>query len=250
MKTQEILNFEQAQSNLITLMKDGMFWRAYDQSAFLLINHFWPGLKVNGGPVQAAGGKEVYYVGFPDASLKKVLDRIPEVGDAFLMEQTNNRISIANVPHIDGFEEWKKGLALLREQAADQMQPYYGQLPLYKAVYDLFFHVITLTRQFPKDMQYTVGGKMIAHVLGINDLLYKLLKTEKKYQTKELELDAVSEKIILANKIEEMVESLRFLLRASFDLKLYNVERFAELSDRIESVRKQLYGWQKKTTVA
>ncbi len=233
--------FENAQSNLITLVKEGLFWRAYEQSAYLFTRLFWPELKVNGGYVKSAG-KEVYYVGFPDASLQKVLDKIPEVGESFLMEQTASKVTIANVPSVEGFEEWKQGLALLREQANDQMQPYYGKLPLYKAVYDFYFQMVNLTRHFPKDVQYTLGEQILRHGLSLNTQLYRLLKFEKQKSD-----DSAAQKLTLVSQIDEVVESLRFLLRISFDMKLYNVERYAAISDGVESIRKQLYGWQKKT---
>ena len=242
MTSQDLLNFdEEIQStNLITLVKDKQFWRAYDQSAFLFTNHFWPGLKVNGGYVKAAG-RDMFYVGFPDASLQKIIDKIPEVGNAFLMEHTANQVLIANVPPVNGFEEWKQGQSQLREQANDQMQPYYGKLPLYKATYDCFFQVVNLTRQFPKDVQYTIGEQVIKTGLDINTQLYRLLKTDKLHPDDRL-------KII--DQIDEKIETLRFLLRISYDMKLYNVERFSDISASIESIRKQLHGWRKKHEVA
>jgi len=45
MKTQQILDFEQVQNSQIMLTKEGLFWRAYEQSAYLLKNHFWQDIK-------------------------------------------------------------------------------------------------------------------------------------------------------------------------------------------------------------
>ncbi len=244
MTKQEILDFEENQTNLITLVKEGMFWRAYEQSAYLFTRHFWPELKVNGGYVKSAG-KEVYYVGFPEVSLQKIIDKIPEVGDSFLMEQGQNRVTIANVPPVDGFEEWKQGLVLLRDQTNQQMQPYYGKLPLYKAVYDFYFMVVNLTRHFPKDVQYSVGDQLIGYGLELNTQLYRLLKLERNEEqlVKDTLLRCLHDMI---RQIDENIETVRFLLRISFDMKLYNVERYADISSSIESIRKQLHGWKKK----
>ncbi|MCL2417564.1 MAG: four helix bundle protein [Bacteroidales bacterium] len=246
MTKQEILTSEQAQHGIIALRKDGLFWRAYEQSAYLLKNHFWSDLKVNGGHVKAVK-QDMYYVGFPEKSLQeRILDKLPEVEGSSIIEQTEKKI-IIGCPHIDGFEEWKQSLTNLHEQATEKMQPFYGKLPLYKAVYDLYFKIVNLTRHFPKDVQYTVGDKLINYGLELNTLLYRLLKINKA-QTKERQFDAEIQKESIINEIDEMIEQVRFLLRVSYDLKLYNVENFASISETLESIRKQLYGWQRSNS--
>ena len=172
MTKQEIINFEQAATGAtIALVKEGLFWRAYEQSAYLLTKIFWPDLKVNSSFVKSAG-QEVFYVGFPDTSLQgKVLDKLPETPGSRLLERSDNRVIIAGVPAIEGFEEWKQSYILLRAQANEQMQPFYGKLPLYKAVYDFFQEMVNLTRHFPKDLQYTLGDKIIDRTLEMNQWL-------------------------------------------------------------------------------
>ncbi|MDR3350667.1 MAG: four helix bundle protein [Prevotellaceae bacterium] len=240
MTKQEIINFEQAANGAtITLVKEGLFWRAYEQSAYLFTKLFWPDLKVNGGFVKAAG-QEVYYVGFPDASLQgKVLDKLPEVPGSRLLERRDNMVVITGVPAIDGFEAWKQSYVLLRNQANEQMQPFYGKLPLYKAVYDFFQEMVNLTRHFPKDLQYTLGDKIINHALEMNQWLYRTLHLPKTSD------DYAGMKNRSIERIEELLETVRFLLRTSFDMKLYNVERFAGVSARVDSIGKQLAGWKK-----
>jgi hypothetical protein len=244
MTKQEIINFETAANSptsneaTITLVKEGMFWRAYDQSAYLFTKVFWPDLKVNGGFVKAVN-KEVFYVGFPDGSLQKILDKLPEVSGSRLLVKDVNLVAIGGVPKLDGYEEWRQSYILLRAQADEQMQPFYGKLPLYKAVYDFFQEMANLTRHFPKDLQYTLGDKIIAHALDMNTWLYRTLHLDKQ------SLDFLRQKTVSVERIEELLETVRFLLRTSFDMKLYNVERFAAISAKIDSIGKQLTGWKK-----
>jgi hypothetical protein len=240
MTKQEIINFEQAANgSTITLVKEGMFWRAYEQSAYLFTRLFWPDLKVNGGFVKAVG-KEVFYVGFPDASLQgKVVDKLPEVPGSRLVSRTDNMVVIAGLPPLEGFDEWKQSYVLLREQANEQMQPFYGKLPLYKAVYDFFQEMVNLTRHFPKDLHYTLGDKIVEHSLEMNLWLYRVLHLPKDAA------DYPRMKSVSIERIEELLETVRFLLRTSFDMKLYNVERFAGVSAHIDSIGKQLSGWKK-----
>jgi hypothetical protein len=240
MTKQEIINFEEvADGATITLVKEGLFWRAYEQSAYLFTKLFWPDLKVNGGFVKTVG-KDLFYVGFPDTSLQgKVIDKIPEVPGSRLLTRSDNMIVIAGVPLIDGFEAWKQSYILLHAQANEQMQPFYGKLPLYKAVYDFFQGMVNLTRHFPKDLHYTLGDKIIDHVLEMNTCLYRTLHLGKNAAGYA---EAKSRSI---ERIGELLDTVRFLLRTSFDMKLYNVERFAEVSAKIDSISKQLTGWKK-----
>ncbi len=41
------------------------------------------------------------------------------------------------------------------------------------------------------------------------------------------------------------VETLRLLLRICYDLRLYNMEVFIRLNDKLEDISKQLNGWRK-----
>ncbi len=237
MTKQEIINFEQAApTGTVTLVKEGMFWRAYEQSAYLFERLFWPGVKINGGFVKTAG-KDIFYCGFPDGSLQKVLNKIPEVKGARLAGHSDLLVTIVDVPHVEGFEAWKESLVMLRRQAADPMQPAYGKLPLYKAVYDFFQQIVILTRHFPKDLYHSLGDKIIEKGLEMNTHLFRTLHIEKGSP------DYAHNKSSSIARIEELLESERFLLRVAFDLKLYNNERFAELSAKLDAVGKHLNGW-------
>ena len=244
MTTKDILVLEETNQSLnaINLIKDGMFWRAYERSAFLLINHFWNDITVNGGYVKAVE-QEVYYVGFPEKSLQKnIIDKLPEVGNSRVIEKSERKIVIADVPPIAGFEEWKSSLGMLRQQANDQMQPYYGKLPLYKAVYDFYFQTANLVRNFPRDAQYTMGEQIIKHGLELNIALYNLIQSQKKGYENQV--------LIHMARADELIENMRFMLRISYDMKLYNIDKYAALSESFESIRKQLTGWHKKIVIS
>ncbi len=239
MTTKQILELEDAnlQFNTIHLIKEGLFWRAYERSAYLFSKHFWVDITVNGGYVKSVE-RDVHYVGFPDRSLQKVLDKLPEAGNSRVVERSETKIRIDDVPPIEGFEQWKEGLALLRKQATEQMQPYYGKLPLYKAVYDHYFQTANLVRNFPRDAQYTLGEKILKYGLRLNLTLYRMMQSQKKgYQDQVM---------ICMGQVDEIIENLRFLLRISYDMQLFNVDRFSVLSESFESIRKQLSGWYKK----
>ncbi|MCL2028569.1 MAG: four helix bundle protein [Bacteroidales bacterium] len=239
MTTKQILELEDRNLhfNHINLVKEGMFWRAYERSAYLFVKHFWHDITVNGGHVKAVQ-RDVHYVGFPERSLQKIIDKMPEVGNSRIAQRSETQILIADVPPIAGFDEWKKGLNLLRQQASDQMQPYYGKLPLYKAVYDFYFQAASLVRNFPRDAQHTLGEPIIKHGLELNIVLYRLIKSQK---------DGFENQVLISTShADEIIENLRFLFRITYDMKLFNTDRYVSISESFESIRKQLHGWRKR----
>ncbi|MCB9291523.1 MAG: hypothetical protein H6559_00085 [Lewinellaceae bacterium] len=68
MQTKDILALEGANEGDILLLREGLFWRAYQLSAFLFFTHIRP-LKITARYVKVAGAKLVY-VGFPDKVLE------------------------------------------------------------------------------------------------------------------------------------------------------------------------------------
>jgi len=239
--TQQILSYEETNTNQILLIKEGNFWRAYEQSAYLFKNHFYPDIKVNSRYIKAVK-QNLHNIGFPLGSLRaRLIDKLPEIKGAVLKSQNENRI-VVEVPPIEGFGEWAKSLSMLKDQTDHIMQPFYGEKPLYKAVYDLFFQLVSVTRHFQKDVKFALGDKIIDIGITLNAELYRLMNTAQS-KTKERQLDADFQKQITFNEMLEKTDTLRFLLRTSYDLHLYGMDKFVDLSEKIESVRKQLYGW-------
>jgi hypothetical protein len=249
----DFLEYESSQTNKISLFKEekGKFWRAYEQSAHLLINHFWQDIKVNGGYIKAAEA-EVYYVGFPDGSLQtKILDRMPEVFGAIITEQSETRV-IISVPPIQGFKEWKDSQTLKREQVVEKITPYYGELPIFKKTYDLLNTLLNTTRHFKRDVKYTLGEKIITCGLDINTLVYRLLKAKEKSNAKTPSQNKANivaldyTQFLLTAEIDEKVETLRLLFRIAYENKLHSPDKHIEFSNSIESIRKQLHSWNKQ----
>jgi len=259
----EVIQDENQQSNRITLYRQGNFWRLYEQSAFLLIHHFnWPDIQVMGGYYKSANA-EVYHVGFPVKSLQsRVLNKLPEVVGAIITTFSDNKIVIDKVPEIQGFQEWKKAQGekkvkeeITRNDIADSMIPYYGNLPIFKATYDLLNRLVNIVRHFQRDVKYVLGERIISESMQLNELIYKLLKeTEKGRKTpsksKEYFTNIEYEQEILIHEIDKKIESLRLLLRISFDNKLHDSEAHTQFAKTLDNIRKQYHAWNKKTILA
>jgi len=242
MTREKIIQHENYYQNQITLRREGLFWRAYEQSAFLLKTLFWDEIKVNGSFVKAVN-QDVFYVGSTEAPLQeRVLDKLHTISGCYIKERSESIIIIAGVPYVAGFEQWKKGRVNMREEAIETMQSFYGHLPLYKAGQDLFKRLVEITKNFSKNLQYSLGDRIINHGLDLYTVIYRILKFPKEYKTQERKAHADHEKSLLIKEADETIEQIRFLLQTAYELKLYPVETLAQVSKMIESIRKQLHG--------
>ena len=199
MATQKNTDHTNANISEITLQREGTFWRAYEQSAYLTKTLFWQDLKVNGSYMKDEK-QELLYVGFPTKSLEtRVLNKIPNIEGCYVLEQTSNKVVIRCLS-IDGFEEWKQSMIALRQLATGKMQPFNGSLPLYKAVYDFFVRK-EVAQQLPERMQQTVGDRL-NFGLELDSLLFRLLRKHKEYETERQNPEIV-----------ETIQQIRFLLK-------------------------------------
>ncbi|QZN95419.1 hypothetical protein [Symbiopectobacterium purcellii] len=62
-----------ARPGKLTLIREGMFLKCYQQSLFLLMHSVYPDIKVTGRRIKKLGGQAVFSGGFPEAVLAKVL---------------------------------------------------------------------------------------------------------------------------------------------------------------------------------
>ncbi|ELW3333430.1 hypothetical protein ACLH1Z_23210 [Enterobacter hormaechei] len=62
-----------ARPGKLTLIREGMFLKCYQQSLFSLVHSVYPDIKVTGRRIKKLGGQVVFSGGFPEAVLAKVL---------------------------------------------------------------------------------------------------------------------------------------------------------------------------------
>jgi len=84
MRTKEILLLEKENTNKIHLLKEGLFWRAYNVSAFLFIQHIQT-FKLTKKYVKIADAV-VIFLGFPDTILDKILVQLISKGSIIKQE--------------------------------------------------------------------------------------------------------------------------------------------------------------------
>lgn len=106
MSISEILKKEAANNGDIILFKEGIFWRAYERSAFLFTLHVKP-YQVTKRYFKNVGC-EVVFCGFPNTTLDELLVKVCDK-DIF---KEDNTIRIAGFEQTEGkvFKDWKSGI--------------------------------------------------------------------------------------------------------------------------------------------
>lgn len=85
----------------------------------------------------------------------------------------------------------------------------------------------------PKKSRYTLGDKIDARFIQILELLYIA-----SYQSK-------AEKLPTLERSLSGVDTLKFLLRVAWDLRVFDNKKYADLSEGLQEVGRQIGGWRK-----
>jgi hypothetical protein len=104
-------------------------------------------------------------------------------------------------------------------------------LPVYKACYDLLLEIFLFTKDFTKEYKYTVGESLKKETLELLTLIFRANSRTDKHATLQ--------------EARERIEVIRLFIRVMKDLHQISVKRFVQVNDKIETVSKQLAGWQK-----
>ncbi|MFH1191135.1 MAG: hypothetical protein V1670_02955 [Candidatus Omnitrophota bacterium] len=105
MTVKNILELESTNTNNIFLLKEGIFYRAYNRSAMFMVTTIFP-YKVHKKWVKNVG-EYIYYCGFPQQNLVKVKQKaLPN--NYSISNEDEKRLTIANIIANHSYEEWQK----------------------------------------------------------------------------------------------------------------------------------------------
>jgi|AntAceMinimDraft_8_1070364.scaffolds.fasta_scaffold17580_2 hypothetical protein len=118
MKISEIAKIEKDNENVM-LHKEGMFWRAYEKSAYLFV------INIKGYSVLHKYykniGQDVVYIGFPDTYLGEITEMCCQ--KKFPLIKTDEKIiEIKGFSGNGGFEEWKTQIITKGENDINLME--------------------------------------------------------------------------------------------------------------------------------
>jgi four helix bundle protein len=111
----------------------------------------------------------------------------------------------------------------------------YNELQVYKITYDLAIHTFTFTEKMKRSFKFTIGEKLNLNAV---DLLLNIYKANSRKDERYMHLQAG----------QEHIEEIRLLLRMSKDLQIMTVNRFVTLNEMVETISKQVYGWQQSVS--
>lgn len=110
----------------------------------------------------------------------------------------------------------------------------YNELPVYKATYDLLLAIFEFVKHFTKEYKYTVGESLKKETIALVILIYRANSQTSKKETLQT--------------AREHIEVIRLLIRLMKDLHQINIKKFTMINIQIESVSKQLTGWQRASS--
>ena len=211
----EILQEERnRESGVLVLFLEGKFWKAYEQSAYVLtkLYNFKPTKRF----IKLIGA-EVISVGFPQEQLPKYLP-------GAVMEQDGKKCRRqVNCPHDElAFLEWKSSTRIkepkrkavgpleIPEEWLQKPQVMKEEnLPVFKMVYDLLLRLFHESRKLDKDFRYTLGEDLKHHLLRVEVCIYHAHD----------EKEASSKVVFIAEALDRMLE-VKLAVRILHDSKL------------------------------
>ena len=107
----------------------------------------------------------------------------------------------------------------------------HGDLPVYKASYDLLLEIFRFTKEFSKEYKYTIGESLRKETIELLTLIFRA--------------NTRTDKQTVLQEARERIEVIRLYIRLMKDLQQISVKRFVQVNEKVEGVSKQVTGWQK-----
>jgi hypothetical protein len=92
------------------------------------------------------------------------------------------------------------------------------------------------TKNFSKDYKYTIGESLKKETVELITLIYRANSQRKKAD--------------ILQEAREHIEVIRLFIRLLKDLHQINIKKFIYINKQVETVSKQLTGWQKSARAA
>lgn len=250
MKIEEIYTIESTNNSAIHLVRDRLFWQAWEKSAFIFVKLFRT-YKVHSKFVQKICS-EMVWLGFPKNNLEQFQSEATKKGLRW-SALNENHIVIAGCPKYEGFELWKKDLLANAKQKSLQTQTISpsqinlfdtcatkassptsnvvkdesleesNQFLLYRKAYDFCLEIFELTTKVSKNYKFGLADKIHEETLQMVELVH--------LKSNGLEMRDKTEIYYFATK-------LRIKLRLLNDLKQISMKKWISLNNQLEDLLK------------
>lgn len=229
MTKKEIYDAEQQNFDKIILHKEGLFWIAYERSAYRVF-HDIKRFKPNKKYIKIVGA-EVVSLGFPDKGANPMVGlRIVSTGDRIVAYEAKNR-SLSREDMEAKFAAWKESVGGGEAPKVRPKAVQYDNLPVYKAIYDLTLQVYKQSQHMKRDFRYTLGEKIKTEMV---ELLTAVSSANES-----------AEKGAYIDEARRLIQVIRIQMRLLHDLQQVNVTQMAEFNLGLNGISTQLAAWQK-----
>jgi len=231
MKTEDILSIEDSGENRINLVRDRLFWQAWNKSAFLFVTHIKK-YQVHKRFVQKVA-QEVAWLGFPKIALVEIEKTVKANGWSF-EQKTGDHIIIGGVPATNGYEKWwadtvkpiRTDLSVKAAKSAMSAKKQPQLLPAYKTAYDLCLNIHKATAKMPKEFRYELGARVRNYATDIVEELHLMSN----------QTPAARENAGTITDCANMIHKLRIDIRILNDLRSISIKQWGFLNQQIEDL--------------
>lgn len=222
MKIEEILNIESTNKDSIILFKEGIFLRAYEQSA-MRFTEYVANFKVFKKHYKIVNA-EVCYLGFPYSNFKILFEK--HHIDKYA--ETERFVVVHACPSKQDFKVWKSNIQLPTVEDVspqvlfrpDVKPKDLKNLQIYKSGYDIMVELHRYAETMPRAHRYTIGERIK------NESISLAVNTYRIGQNREVERNK--------SYAVENIEIIRLLLRLLTDLKKISQNYFVMINQRLE----------------
>ena len=223
----EICKVEESNTGKVYLYQEGLFYKAYERSAYILCVLVHP-FKVSARELKGFDGL-LLSVGFPQTSLEKFAGEHKVSDNPYAPGKV---IEVMPSPDLSGFALWKGSF---RKSAPDNLTTaasvQRSQSPVYADAYRLVLETTTLCCGLDRRFRYSLGEDIR---LGAKRVLLHItwaLKGE--------------DRIVNIAAARHDLSDVQLCLRLLNDMKVISDKRYVPFLEMTESIAKQLSNWER-----
>lgn len=219
-KLQEVLF--SAKEGKILLFREGMFWKAYQEAAYLFVANLKP-YQVNKNYVKKVG-VDVFSLGFPVPSTAKILSGVS-------YKEDGERIWICLDSKFDeaDYLRWRESVNV---QPTVSHKPSSDTLLVYKHAYDLVIYFYNVNRNVDREYKFSLSEKIKEE---LHEVLMNICFAN--------EEDSKERKFQLVEHASNMLTSAKIRIRLLHDLKQLPLKHYAVFAEKITDLSHELNKW-------
>ena len=283
MTTNEILQLEENNTNLVVLYREGMFWKAYERSAYLIYTQIHP-FRVTARYISKLDGASIVFIGFPDASLEKFMGKYHPIARSY------DSITYSGFHSVNeqDFLIWKERQSLPKAPTPKPTQaptqaptpaltpalppspkpeprkpdtPFH-QLPVYRKTQDLYQKVVTnkVLESIPKATKKRMLEPTLKYLYEILVDVYEVRELERQLErqldkgdnplAEEMHRDACRLLLEAKRKTARCIIAFRLIFDTKVEsphkLLLVPQDLYEEYAENLVSIHHQLGFWARK----